>query len=217
MTPLLNVEDLSQDVVLPSLLDARAVSHPGLFRAIDGRSVSLGIFGGNLKLRVKGSMSFTGLGEAESYGILFQDEFDPDKLPSLHEVTASIGVLQLEAQRRTYDFLVSCAKNFTESSDEWTKKVSDCAASNECLSLLAQSSRLDYYGRPETVDLKYLDGLVKASLDEALDDLWQLRSVPEFWVERLKKTPGNCSMGEARSHIAKHVCGGSEGCYLVLN
>jgi hypothetical protein len=191
MTPLLNIEDLSQDVVLPSLLDARATSHPRLFRAIDGRSVSLGLFGGHLKLRAQGRMSFTGRGEAESYGISFQDEVDPKKLLSLYEVTASMGVLQLEAQRRTYNFLVSCTTNFLESSrpDEGIEQASDYTDSNEYLSLLAQSSRLDYYGRPETVDLKYLDNLVKASLDEALDDLWQLRNDPEVWVERLNETP----------------------------
>ena len=52
ITPLLNVEALSEDDVLPDLLQARASSHPRWFCAIDGRSVALGIFVGKANIVV---------------------------------------------------------------------------------------------------------------------------------------------------------------------
>ncbi|KAF2181471.1 hypothetical protein K469DRAFT_589059 [Zopfia rhizophila CBS 207.26] len=194
MTPLLNIEDLSQDDVLPDLLDARATWHPGLFHTIDGRSIYLGIFGGVLKFRARGGISFTsgaGYEEAESYSISFQDEVDPGKPLPPSEVSASIGILQLQAQSLTYDFLVSFPKDLLDSStsDKEIEQESKHPGSNDCLSLWTLSSRSDYYGQPKTVDLKYLDVLVKASLNEALDDLWQLRKDPELWGERLDETP----------------------------
>jgi hypothetical protein len=46
---LLDTENLSQDDVFPNFLKARASFHPRLFRTIDGRSVTLGMFCGSLK------------------------------------------------------------------------------------------------------------------------------------------------------------------------
>jgi hypothetical protein len=132
MTPLLNIEDLSQDVVLPSLLDARATSHPGLFRAIDGRSVLW-----DFSAYVSSYESWEG---CHSRMRLIQNQ-----LLSFYEVTAGMGFLQLKAQRRNYNFLVSCTRNFLQSSrfDEGIEQASNHAGSNERLSLLAQPSRLD--------------------------------------------------------------------------
>lgn len=194
MTPLLNIEDLCQDDVLSDLLDARATWNPGFFRALDGRSVGLGLLAGTLKLRIQGRISFApgaGYSEAESYGISFQDESDVRRPISLSRLPAGFGMLQLEAQCRVYDFLVSCAGRSmdTTASGEGTGQAYKRTDSYECLSLLNRSSRLDYCGKPETVDLKYLDILVKASLNEALDDLWLLRADPESWVDRLHETP----------------------------
>jgi hypothetical protein len=184
MMPLINIEDLTQNTVLSALLNARSTWHPGLFRSIDGRSISLGLYSSSLKFRVGGGMSFKRVQDEESYGIVLRDETNPNQLPSPSEVGASLGVLQLEAQCQTYDFLVSFSRELLdEGFDDWKgglysdtqEQASSHTRSDDCLSLLTQSSRLDYYGRPEAVDVEYLDSLLKASYEEALDELWQLR------------------------------------------
>jgi hypothetical protein len=94
----------------------------------------------------------------------------------------SIGFYQLEAQLRTYRLLVRCLQDFTrEPESDAESEPSYSYPSDESLPLLARSSRLDYYGPPHTMALKYLDNLLKASLDEAIDYLRQLRQDPESY------------------------------------
>jgi hypothetical protein len=110
-------------------------------------------------------------------------------------VSVIIGMFQLQAQSQTYTFLVSCPGNLLDpsESDEGIE-ASDHTDSDESLSLLTQFSRLDYYDQPETVDLKYLDSLVKASHwlsygnYEMTTELWV-----KFWNETPAKTPGRLS------------------------
>lgn len=116
MAPLLNIEDLSQDDVLPRLLRAREALHPAFFRSIDGRSVNWGMWCGALgQVNVKGMMSITpetGHG-TESYGISLQPKIDSESfsLPGFNQVRPIIGLYQLQAQLYTYDFLVSCPQS----------------------------------------------------------------------------------------------------------
>ncbi|KFY22144.1 hypothetical protein V491_02871 [Pseudogymnoascus sp. VKM F-3775] len=116
---LLNFEDLSQDSVLPQLLNAREALHPAFFRSIDSYSVRWGIWCGALKqLKVKGRMSFTpetGDG-AKSYGISLRPTSDSEclSIPGFNEVRPSTGLYQLKAQCYTYDVLVIFAQSLLE-------------------------------------------------------------------------------------------------------
>ncbi|KAJ9137696.1 hypothetical protein NKR23_g8975 [Pleurostoma richardsiae] len=110
---------------------------------------------------------------------------------NLNEAIPGHGLYQLEAQRRVYGSLVRCAEELPDPSGPAaaTEKSPRRKDGDESLPLLTRSSRLDYYGHPEMIDLKYLDSLVKTSLAEAQDDLWQLRRDAGLWANRLGVTP----------------------------
>lgn len=72
------------------------------------------------------------------------------------------------------------------------------------LPLLVRFARQNYRGRPEVVDLEYLDDLIKGSLDEALADLRVLRQDHELWLTRLAETSAK-SPGTSSIYFLKQI------------
>lgn len=202
MSPLLNVEAICRDNVLPELLECRAKLHPGLFLTIDGRSTGLGIWSGFLpQLRVPGVVKFSFEDEPGGqgyYGALLDHSVQGIRgfVPSnFRELLPGLALQQLEAQRRTYDSLSSLPRFLLEQlpASEVTKPVSCISTISQPPSLLGRASLSDYSGSYKNVDLRYLDSLLKAALDEALDDLTQMRMYSETWMDGLKRTSPSSS------------------------
>ncbi|KAH5617603.1 hypothetical protein HBI23_252780 [Parastagonospora nodorum] len=195
LTPLLNVEDLCTGENLPNLLDSRATWHPGLFRTVDSRSVALGQHCKTLTLAIPGRTTFASGQEyhgTASYDIEYAKDCDLIQTFSPYTTDASRGILQLEAQKRTYVFLAACLDRLpVVHGNDNMQPLPDNYPS---LSLLARASLLDFSGDPQHVDLRYLSMLLTSSKDLALDDLEQLRSDPdsfiEHWHETSQESPG---------------------------
>jgi hypothetical protein len=192
---LLNVEDLCTGENLPNLLISRATWHPGLFRTVDSRSVALGQYCKTLTLAMPGRTTFASGQEyhgTASYDIEYAKDYDLIQTFSPYTTNASRGILQLEAQKRTYDFLVECLDKLPVVPGN--DKMQPIPDNYPPLSLLARASLLDFGGDPQHVDLEYLSTLLTSSKDRALDDLEQLRSDPdsfiEHWHETSQESPG---------------------------
>lgn len=187
ITPLLNVQDLSGGEVLPKFIETRATFHPALFRTLDGRSIGLGMIGGHLeKLLVPDAiLSFREGEECLASLEHRQCRRGVADISGTNEMHPGLGFHCLEAQYDTYTFLAGCLKALLDESefDAGVEASHDHPGGHGYLPLLTRCSRLDYYGLPETIDLSYLGNLLRASLDEALDDLWLLRRQAEIWVD----------------------------------
>ncbi|KAH1807661.1 hypothetical protein KXX35_008539, partial [Aspergillus fumigatus] len=187
LAPLLNVEDLAQGDVLPHLLKTRSTIHPKSFLHVDSRFVWLGYWCGALaRIKIEGRISFYfGPGEENpKYGI----QFEPDTLkqrPGL--LNPTIGLYQLRAQKSVYKFLVSCASRVSQPL-MLGDHPSDSTDGGTSLSLLSRSAQ--------------------ASADEALDDLWRLRTDAEFWLLRMMEMRKNTStlLDRAFNRIDTFVC-----------
>jgi hypothetical protein len=189
MTPILNIKDLCMDETLPNLLESRVKWHPGLFRAVDGRSVLLGQHCGSLSLAMPGHMIFASgrsYQETGLYNIGYAKDLDPIQACSPYNTNASRGILQLEAQCRTYGFLAACLERLPVAPDN--DNIRPHSGNEQPLSLLARASLLDFGGSPEIVDLNYLAMLLASSRDQAMDDLEQLRSDPDSFIDHWHMT-----------------------------
>ncbi|KFG84069.1 hypothetical protein MANI_000813 [Metarhizium anisopliae] len=192
----LNVEDLCHNDVLFKFLETRAAFHPRLFRTADSRSVTFGIWTGSLRpISARGFMLSFDLyaDDPAQYGVSIKptDITGVSYTSDPSDEAPVRGLYQLEAQQRTYAFLARCLSDFLDDPMIEMQKESsaDTADGDQCLPLLTRALRLDYYGRPWTVDLTYLDNLINASFDEAQDDLWRLRKDTDTWIARLRETP----------------------------
>lgn len=177
------------DETLPNLLESRAKWHPGLFRAVDGRSVLLGQHFRSLSLAMPGQVTFASgrsYQETALYIISYAKDLDPMQVCSPYTTNASRGILQLEAQCRTYGFLAACLKRLPVAPDN--DSIRPHSGNDQPLSLLARASLLDFRGSPEIVDLNYLAMLLASSRDQALDDLEQLKSDPDSFIEHWHMT-----------------------------
>ncbi|EXU94811.1 hypothetical protein X797_012108 [Metarhizium robertsii] len=209
---LLNVEDLSHNDVLSKFLETRAAFHPRLFRTADSRSVTFGIWTGSLRpISAQGFMLSFDLyaDDPAQYGVSVKltDITGVSYTSDPNDEAPVRGLYQLEAQQRTYAFLARCLSDLLDDPVIEIQKESsaDTADGDQSLPLLTRALRLDYYGRPWTVDLTYLDNLINASFDEAQDDLWRLRKDTDTWIARVRETPTKPS-GRA-SNLVRMVFG----------
>lgn len=199
-SPLLNIEDLAQANVLPDFLHTRSAIHPKTFFSADSRFVALGYWHNMFpKMRSVGRISFspdtTVNAEDCAYGI----QFKSDTMKNLHLINPAIGYHSLRAQQKTYEFLVSCLSTQIELSIEPTASMGRVNQSQP-LALLNLTSQL-HYGRPDDVRWENLTDMSKASADEALDDLWQLRHDAEYWNMRFT------DMRKSTSRLLRSVFG----------
>ncbi|KAJ5335704.1 uncharacterized protein N7506_005640 [Penicillium brevicompactum] len=189
-TPLLNVEDLAEGNVLPDLLQTRSAIHPKMFLSTDTRLVELGYWIKSItQMQVGGRISFyseTGIDE-DQYGI----QFEPDVFKRPHLIDPAIGLHQLIAQKKTYCFLVSClSAQIGPPVDQITSIGRDKREKPH--SLLSRFALLQYK-RPDYVDCDYLTDVLTSSADEAMDDLWQLRTDADYWNLRFTDIDRNAS------------------------
>jgi len=190
MTSLLNLEDLAQADVLPEMLQVRLNFHPRLFLTTDARHVDLGYWCGALiPMQIAGRISFPFTMGTENSKYEIQSESNGWKRPDL--LNPCIGLYQLMAQEKTYEFLVSCLSTPLEPPIPYDSQ-SRSTTSGTSLSLLDRSARLGY-GRPDCIDWAYLQNVLEASADEAKDDLWHLRTDAEYWLMRIMQMQKNSS------------------------
>ena len=192
LTPLLNIEDLSQANVLPELLQTRSTIHPNTFLLTDSGFVVLGYWHQALRnMHVEGKISFwpdIDIDKGDSpYGI----QFTPDASTKLHLINPIIRLHQLQAQEKTYSFLVSCLLAPMELSVDPSPSTRRDER-NEPLSLLSQSVLLQYE-RPDRINWQRLLDILTESADEAVEDLWQLRTDAEYWHMRFTDMQRNTS------------------------
>ena len=205
LMPLLNVVDLSQGDILPDLLDIRADLHPKLFLPMDSSSVPFGFWCRALvPMQIEGRLSFSHEVSHENteYGIHFEDR----SMTNPYLVNPCVGLYQLRAQKLAYDFLVGCPTAMLDSceSRDTESLSSNDGLGGELTSILTQSVQLSFV-KPNCIDWERLQSLLKASLDEALDDLWQLRTDADFWFMRMQET-GNSGSGRT-SNLLRNTFG----------
>lgn len=187
-SPLLNIEDLAQANVLPEFLQTRIAIHPKAFYSVDSRFVGLGYWHNMfLKLYSEGRISFFSETAANAEDCPYGMQFEPDSLRNLHLTNPATGYHSLVAQQKTYEFLVSCLSTQLPTPRELPVELTantDGVDQSKPLSLLNRAALL-HYGRPDDVRWSELADMSKASADEALDDLWQLRHDAQYWNMRL--------------------------------
>lgn len=188
-TPLLNIDDLVEDDVLFQLLEVRSRNtHPKLFFFMDNRSVTHACGCGALpRMKVAGGVTFfsTTSNECSKYGIDFINKSDPFCNPGM-------ALYYILEQKRMYDSLVKYARAL-ETSWNFSASINpsnDRTGSDKALTVLARSARLNYT-EPNCINWSYVLSLLAASLDEAQQELYQLRTDHHFWLMRMKEIPPN--------------------------
>ncbi|KAJ5882692.1 uncharacterized protein N7473_011126 [Penicillium subrubescens] len=183
LSPLLNIEDLAQANVLPEFLQNRSAIHPKAFLFADSRFVALGYWHCFFKkIEVEGRISFFSDTDANASNSPYGIQFELDTVKNLHMTNPVTGYYSLMAQKMTYEFLVSCLSAPIEPCVEPTAGPRRDSP-NQLLPILSLSAQ-QQYGRPDHIDWRNLKNISKASADEALDDLWQLRNDAEYWNMR---------------------------------
>ncbi|KAJ6003575.1 hypothetical protein N7522_006267 [Penicillium canescens] len=175
LEPILCQEDLLQANVLSELLVARSShdAHPRMLLSVDAKLVMFGYWCRIVPtLAVAGRVGFkspTAPGDV-SYGI----QFESDLLKHPHWSNPIIARYQLEVQEKTYRLLVSLL------SADLPELPAASPIYTEPPSLLTQSM-LQLHGKPNQLDWDLVEGILKASMEEALDDLWRLRTDELYW------------------------------------
>lgn len=177
LEPILYREDLLQANVLSELLVARSSddAHPRMLLPVDAQLVEFGYWCQVLPSEtVAGRVGFiapSAPGDI-SYGI----QFKSDALKYPHWSNPITARYQLQVQEKTYGLLVSLL------SADFHEHSAAPLIDTEPPSLLTRSM-LQLRGRPDRIDWDLVEGILKASLEEALDDLWRLRTDELYWAE----------------------------------
>lgn len=173
--PLLNVDDLLHSDNLPCLLESRLNDHPRNFLPIDGRGVTAGLFCGCLPGLQCDSRLDDGLVNEKTYSFLWSKKgsYNPAAI-----------IYQLEAQSELYRFLQACVENtslhLNPPEEEGKVRVSPS-------SLVAQMARIDC-APSNSVDFPLILNLLNCSLNDAIDDLYDLRTDVDLWSTRMSST-----------------------------
>ncbi|KAK5745523.1 hypothetical protein LTR17_001393 [Elasticomyces elasticus] len=164
--------------------------HPALFRDLDGRSICFGVWIDALAaLKCEGRLVFPpdaplDIGDPSEMHIVTAEG---NKLPST-SFNPCIGIYQLEALYFIYDFLMSCVDNFLERPPGPNVGSIEVLLKPHDQILLDKSAGLDY-ASPIDIDVRSVDRLLEDSLEEALDDLWQLHLDAQYWSRRMRQFP----------------------------
>ncbi|KAJ6116172.1 hypothetical protein N7523_005561 [Penicillium sp. IBT 18751x] len=175
LEPIIFQEDLLQGNVLSELLVARSSqdAHPRMLLSLDAKLVKLGYWTRIIpSLAVAGRVGFiapSAPGDV-SYGI----RFESDLFEYPHWSDPMIARHQLEVQEKTYKLLVSLL------SVELDEVPAALPIDTEAPSLLTQSM-LQLHGKPDRIDWDLVESILKASMEESLDDLWRLRTDEQYW------------------------------------
>ncbi|KAF4550870.1 Hypothetical protein D9617_15g042210 [Elsinoe fawcettii] len=171
----LNMHDLCHGDNLPRMLQSRATHHPRHFIWIDARASNLGMWCGSLRqIYCRGGLGIDEHND-EEYRVVI----------NLDGSTSTPGLLfhELEAQSHIYTFLLQCTdlERLARHKESIGNTISsEDGAPHMAPSLSMRMAAMDH--SPATkVDLAHLYDLVKASGEEAMDELFQLRSDAEYW------------------------------------
>ncbi|KAF2164008.1 hypothetical protein M409DRAFT_68229 [Zasmidium cellare ATCC 36951] len=208
MWPFLNQEDLLKPRSLLLLLNSRGRNSPAEFAAADIEAIHLGIVSFAIKPAFLNEhvMLFTGRNTAETYGQLISWDDHPDAfdwLMTRKHMQPGEGLLILESQDKTMEFLVKCAKTILHDVDEEAllhsapqpEPPASELETGETISwtLLAAEAP---YRLPSRLSFARLESLLKAKRDAVEDHLWSLREDPAYFSGVLK---------DAWDHTQDHI------------
>lgn len=201
LTPLLNVEDLAQANVLPDMLQIRSITHPKVFLPTDSGLVNIGYWSEKLtQMKIAGRVSFFFDDDGDKGQCPYGVQFEPNAFEHPRLTNPILALYQLESQDNTYQFLASCLSPQMElegilsrSEVEEPKLSTPKAEIRETDLTLLGRSGLSAYGRPDNINWPYLERVLRASAEEALDDLWQLRIDADYWLMRITESQRNTS------------------------
>lgn len=157
------------------------------------------------------------------YGQVLEDDdielLDPRQLPYVRD--AKEGLLCLEIQAGTYNFLLACAKLILHdikpsalfyTAPHQPEPTVDHFARPEYQSLAAHSLEAPY-GVPQALDIERLKTLVGGRRSSAEDHIWMLKENPAYFIETYKEWSEHndhrphkiCNCKNCRNHISARV------------
>ncbi|KAF4416064.1 hypothetical protein CFRS1_v016028 [Colletotrichum fructicola] len=195
--PALNCMDLSENDTLPSLLETRCRFPPQRFRRSGGRHHLLSVWSGRkASIVVKGvsylefdDRSSDAAGELRFYGDAVSQVAEHETPLQISSKLVSPNSLfwQLQGQTEMYRFLGSFADTIPDATkDETGTVIQDNDLGVEGSPPIARTP-FPKHKNDMNINLDGLREMIRTSLDEARDDLWQLRQDPASWHGRIKR------------------------------
>lgn len=180
--PLLNIPELIEGQNLPNFIKSRVFRHPRLFREIDGNGIIAGLFCGSLaELSCERQLMI--VHTSENYEIRWLEHLQ------VSSINPALYFHQLEAQSKTYGFLDDCVDGLDSTPNPLSVgQHPDAEPGLEQPSLLEKMAQIDY-SEPQQIDLLYIQTLIQCSLNDAFNDLRELRADPELFNTRMNSTP----------------------------
>ncbi|KAL8739478.1 MAG: hypothetical protein Q9190_007721, partial [Brigantiaea leucoxantha] len=197
LLPHLNLEDLSRARTLVLLVDSRIRYPPADFVRFDSNSVHVGVKSMAIipPIIPECTILLSGQIAPADYGKLLPWKDHPtakDMIQDWRGMTVSDGLLVLEIQARTLEFLIDCVE--TVLSGKLTPSQNDILQSipqprpTKSLALKQSPTLLeilieDNYGPPPRFDFFRLEDLIYTKRAETIDRWWSLREDPKYFQE----------------------------------
>lgn len=197
LLPHLNLEDLATTRLLLLMFDSRGRYKPERFAVADINSVHLGTTTKELALIECPAlyMILTAQKSSEPYGHMVNGVEDPFEYISMTTDGLAVfpgkGLLALEIQQRTLQFLNKCAKGILHdlALNDMDDRVilgsspfNEDSFRDECLSWTLANSEAPYRV-PDKFDFARLCSCIQAKRTEAEDHLWALREDPGYFED----------------------------------
>ncbi|EME42787.1 hypothetical protein DOTSEDRAFT_176085 [Dothistroma septosporum NZE10] len=193
MWPFINQEDLTKPRTLLLFLNARGRNPPSDFAAADFEAMHIGVIKHAISATFLNEyvMLFNGKTAESEYGQLLSWDDHPDAFQWLHtrkHMQPGEGLLILESQEKTMNFLVECAKEILHDVDmngivevpiqSAPPSVSELETGLASLALMKAEAA---YRVPAHLDWNRIESLLAAKCDAAEDHLWSLREDPSYF------------------------------------
>lgn len=201
LCPYINKEDMLKPNSLLMLLSSRGRHHPANFALGDSNEVFVGTHTRILRpidLFEDHVMFLNGAHENGEYGQLVALDGCLEFYSRTHDsrkFTPGLGLLVLEAQEKTLQFLVDCCQLILEeipthalTSNEYTIKPEPGLKSENVSLVLGSRSTMSMdspYHLPAKIDLRRIEGVLAAAASSAEDHLWSLREDPRYFADYL--------------------------------
>ncbi|POR38810.1 Uncharacterized protein TPAR_00995 [Tolypocladium paradoxum] len=203
MWPHINQEDLLKPKTLLLLLNARGRHHASEFAGADFEAMHLGLVTKGVVpvFLNEHVMILHGAQDTQEYGKLMAWSEHPDAFEWMHtrkQFLPGEGLLILEAQQRTLEFLVKCCEHIlhdippdTLTADAFPLQPEPHLKSEketdgfESLAVMAAEAP---YRLPARLDLDRIESLLRAKVLAAEDHVWALREDPGYFAEQLAET-----------------------------
>lgn len=192
MWPYINEEDLTRPRTILHFLNARGRTTPNAFAAGDYETMHFGIVAKAIVPLFLNEhvMLFRDGNSPETYGRLINWDDHPDAFDWFHtrkEMQPGEGLLILESQEKTLDFLVNCAMLILHDVESPLKSPLQPAPPpivepDSGMSSLAAMSAESAYRPPANISFARIDTLLSAARNAASDHLWALREDPGYFA-----------------------------------